>query len=64
MTGSVVRFPPRRSRAVWLIREDAVWFVLAREHGWLFGCRHQAWAEATWLASNLGLPVRVAGGAP
>jgi hypothetical protein len=60
----IIRFPPRRSHAVWITREDAAWLVRARGHGWLFGCRQQAWSEATWLANNLGLPIRVTGGAP
>jgi hypothetical protein len=64
MTAAVARFPPRRSHAIWITREDTAWLVLAHGHGWLFGCRHQAWAEAMWLARNLGLFIRVTGGPP
>jgi hypothetical protein len=63
MTSAVVRFPPRRSAAVWLFpAREGGWLVLVRGHGWRFGCRHQAQAEAMWLAINLSLPVRATGG--
>jgi hypothetical protein len=61
---TVVRFPPRRSAAVWLLQAyEGGWLVLAREHGWLHGSRSDALEDARWLAGNLGLPVRDAGGA-
>jgi hypothetical protein len=50
----------RRSLAVWITQEGPAWLVLAREHGWLFGSRHEADAEARWLAANLDLPIRSA----
>ena len=57
---STLRFPPRQSFAIWLIREaGGAWLVLARGHGWLFGSRHEAVRSAEWLAENLALPVRV-----
>jgi hypothetical protein len=59
-TAAVVRFPMRRSPAVWISREDQAWLVLAREHGWLFGSRREADIEAQWLGRNLGLPIRAA----
>jgi hypothetical protein len=58
MTASAIRFPMRNSQAVWITTEGPAWLVLACEHGWLFGSREQADAEATWLSRNLGLPVR------
>jgi hypothetical protein len=58
MTASTIRFPMRRSQAVWIAAEGPAWLVLAREHGWLFGSRREADIEARWLSSNLGLPVR------
>jgi hypothetical protein len=56
---AVVRFPPRRSAAVWLLQgRDGGWLVLARGHGWLHGSRLDALADARWLARNLGFPIR------
>jgi hypothetical protein len=55
---AVVRFPMRRSLAVWITREGPGWLVLAGEHGWLLGSRHEADRDAAWLGRNLGLPVR------
>jgi hypothetical protein len=56
----IIRFPPRRSAAVWLFeaREGDGWLVLARGHGWLHGSRLDALADARWLAHNLGYPIR------
>jgi hypothetical protein len=58
----IIRFPPRRSAAVWLVRarEGGGWLVLARGHGWLFGSRSAALEDAQWLAANLGFPIREA----
>jgi hypothetical protein len=53
-----LRFPMRRSLAVWITRDGPAWLVLAREHGWLFGSRVEADAEARWLSGNLGFPIR------
>jgi hypothetical protein len=58
MSARVLRFPLRQSHAIWITREDTAWLVLARGHGWLFGCRQQALAAAQWLARNLNLPIR------
>jgi hypothetical protein len=56
---SVVRFPLRRSAAVWLLQaREGGWLVLARGHGWLHGSRSDALAGAHWLAHNLGFPIR------
>jgi hypothetical protein len=61
MTAAVVRFPPRRSHAIWITREDTAWLVLApRGHGWLFGSHSDALTTAHWLARNLGIPIREA----
>jgi hypothetical protein len=54
----ITRFPMRRSAAIWLMREDAAWLVLAGDHGWLFGSREEAHRDAWWLARNLELPIR------
>jgi hypothetical protein len=57
---TITRFPPRRAAAIWISRErdGSAWIVLARGNGWLFGCRHQALVEATWLSLNFALPIR------
>ena len=59
MTAPVIRFPARRSAAVWLpqAHEDG-WLVLARDHGWLHGSYSDALEDARWLARNLGFPIR------
>jgi hypothetical protein len=55
----IIRFPPRRCAAVWLLRaHDGGWLVLARGHGWLHGSRSAALETARWLATNLGFPIR------
>jgi hypothetical protein len=58
MSAAFIHFPMRRSLAVWITRDGPAWLVLAREHGWLFGSRSEADAEARWLATNLGVPIR------
>jgi hypothetical protein len=55
---SIVRFPVRRSAAVWITRENDAWLVLAGSHGWLCGSREEADREAQWLARNRDYPVR------
>jgi hypothetical protein len=55
---AVVRFPMRRSLAVWITRDGPAWLVLAGEHGWLHGSRQEADRDAQWLGRNLNLPVR------
>jgi hypothetical protein len=55
---AVVRFPPRRSHAIWITREDMAWLVLARGHGWLHSTLNAVRADARWFSRNLGLPVR------
>jgi hypothetical protein len=59
----IVRFPPRRSAVVWLLRAcEGGWLVLHGAHGWLHGSRAAALEDARWLADNFGLPIRRAGG--
>ena len=60
MTAAVIRFPPRRSAAVFICAERAGdgWLAIAGAHGWLCGSLHEARAAARWLSHNLGLPVR------
>lgn len=54
----IVRFPARASAAIWIMREQEAWLVLARSHGWLHGSREHALDTAKWLSQNLGLPIR------
>jgi hypothetical protein len=56
--GAISRFPPRRSAAVWVMREGQAWIVIAAEHGWLHGSQQAADDDAQWLGRNLGLPIR------
>ena len=59
----VLRFPMRRTSAVFVSREPlGGWLVIFRDHGWAFGSRSEAFAEAHRLAATLALPVR--GGGP
>ena len=61
MSTATIRFPPRRSASVWFLRaREGGWLVLARGYGWLFGPRSDALADARWLAANLGFPFREA----
>jgi hypothetical protein len=58
---SIVRFPLRRIGSILIVRErGGGWLVLAGSHGWLHGDRRTAFADAHWLARNLGLPMREA----
>ena len=61
MTAVVVRFPPRRLRAIWILplAESGCWLVLHGAHGWLHGDYNDALEDAQWLARNTGgLPIR------
>jgi hypothetical protein len=55
---AIVRFPMRRSPAVWILPEGQGWLVVAGAHGWEHGSRQEADRDATWMGRNLGLPVR------
>jgi hypothetical protein len=56
----LIRFPPRHVRAVIICRErdGDGWLTIAGAHGWLFGSRAEARAEAHWLSDNLSLTIR------
>jgi hypothetical protein len=58
-TAEIICFPPRAAHCIRIIPESAGgWLVIAREHGWLYGNRRDARADAAWLSTNLRLPVR------
>jgi hypothetical protein len=61
MSARVIRFPPRRCAAVWILRDDGAWLVVAGSSGWLYGDRRAAIRDAQWLARNLNLPIRDGG---
>ena len=58
MTARILKFPERGRFNVRVEREDQAWLVLARGHGWLFGCYREALREARWLSRNLDFPIR------
>jgi hypothetical protein len=60
---SVVRFPPRRSAAVWILNDEGAWLVVVGSNGWLHGDHAAAVEDAQWLARNSGLPIRRGAGA-
>jgi hypothetical protein len=53
-----IRFPLHRVASILIVRERGGdgWLAFAGSHGWLFGSRREAIAEAQWLARNLALP--------
>jgi hypothetical protein len=57
---NVIRFPARNAAAIF-VREmpGDGWLVLARDHGWIHGDYTSAVEDASWLANNFGLPVRL-----
>jgi hypothetical protein len=59
MSAAVIRFPPRRFAAIWILPlAESGWLVLHGAHGWLHGDYGAAIADAQWLARNTGLPIR------
>jgi hypothetical protein len=56
--GTVIRYPLRRSFAIWLLREAGAWLVVSGDHGWLFGSRREAISEARRLAQIFNDPIR------
>lgn len=57
-SAEVIRFPPRRSPSIWVMRDAESWLVVARDHGWRHGSRADAAADAAFLSGNLQMPVR------
>jgi hypothetical protein len=56
---SVVPFPPRRLRAIWILPlREAGWLVLLGSQAWLHGSHSDALEDAVWLARNTGLQIR------
>ena len=56
---NIIAFPQRGPFAVRVEREAAAWLVVARAHGWLFGNRREAIAEAEEIARGFGVIVMV-----
>jgi hypothetical protein len=56
---TVVRFPPSRLAAVFVLDTADGWLVLVpRGHGWLHATLSAARRDARWLARNLDLRIR------
>jgi hypothetical protein len=58
MSARIIRFPPRRSAAIWILNDEGAWLVVAGSSGWLHGDRASAVEDARWLSENLGAPIR------
>jgi hypothetical protein len=56
----VIPFPARGPFIVRVEREGVAWLVICRDHGWLFGDRDAANAEAVSVASGFGVSARTA----
>jgi hypothetical protein len=61
MTARILKFPERGPFSVRIEHEDAAWLVVAREHGWLYGSRYEAQADAERIASGYGVGVELEG---
>ena len=57
MTARIIPFPSRDPFSVRIAREGTAWLVLYRGHGWLFGSRREAIAEATAIARGFSVAV-------
>ena len=55
-----LRFPMRRSTAIWVSSSVDGWLVRALDHGWIHGTFADAVYDASWLSQNLDLPIRSA----
>ena len=57
---NVVRFPMRRSSAVFIVPEHlGGYYTIYGARGWLFPSLGEALAEAHTIGSRLGVPVRM-----
>ena len=54
MTARILQFSPFVVR---LAEEDEAWLVICREHGWLYGSRVEASADAILIARGFDVPV-------
>jgi hypothetical protein len=50
----ILQFPPF---VVQLAEEDEAWLVICREHGWLYGSRVEASADAMLIARSFDVPL-------
>jgi hypothetical protein len=57
MKALILKFPERGPFAIRIEREDSAWLVVARDHGWLHGSRHEALADAERIARGFGVAV-------
>ena len=60
MTARILQFPPRGPFAVRVQHDGGgAWLVISRQHGWLFGSRREALADASEIAAGFGVAVEV-----
>jgi hypothetical protein len=58
MSMNVVRFPPRIEAVLILPEPLRGVYLVAREHGWVFGSRRDAEREAQAISRTHTLPIR------
>jgi hypothetical protein len=58
VTAPIVRFPPRRLAAVWILPLAESGWLLLVAHGWLHGSYSAALEDTEWLAQFSGLQIR------
>jgi hypothetical protein len=59
--GKIIRFPPRRAAAIFVINDDGngLLVLAPNGHGWIHSDAATAIADARWLSANFGgLPIR------
>jgi hypothetical protein len=60
MTARILQFPPRGPFAVCIQHDSGGgWLVICRQHGWLFGSRRDALADAAEIAAGFGVAIEV-----
>ena len=57
MMAGIIKFPECGPFAVRIFALDSAWIVVARSHAWLHGSRHEALADAEWIARGYGVAV-------
>jgi hypothetical protein len=59
MSARIIRFPPRRLSAIWILPlGEWGWLVPHGAHCWLHGNYDDAIEDAQWLSRNTGWPIR------
>jgi hypothetical protein len=55
---NILRFPQRGPFAVHVVHVSGEWLVVCRQHGWVFGSRQDALADAAVIAAGFAVEVR------